>query len=152
MTYTVMHGSTKLKLRERTFLSNVLRYPARHHRCCKIPRLWAFAVLVKAGDKQNEYRALLRITITHKILFVSHRNTVLFRAKAKNLTLYSEITAVYCIKNTKLSNNERTNCTILTFKPDGIYIFFPVALRPHAGHGLLIFEVSRSHTTTHHSR
>jgi len=30
--------------------------------------------------------------------------------------------------------------------------FFPVALRPNAGHGLLILEVSRSHTTTHHSR
>jgi len=27
-----------------------------------------------------------------------------------------------------------------------------VALRPNAGHGLLILEVSRSHTTTHHSR
>ena len=32
------------------------------------------------------------------------------------------------------------------------YIFFTVALRPNAGHGLLILEVSRSHTTTHHSR
>jgi len=32
-----------------------------------------------------------------------------------------------------------------------IYIF-AVALRPHAGHGLLILEVSRSHTTVHHSR
>jgi hypothetical protein len=31
-------------------------------------------------------------------------------------------------------------------------IFFPVALRPNAGHCLLILEVSRSHTTTHHSR
>jgi len=31
------------------------------------------------------------------------------------------------------------------------YHFF-VALRPNAGHGLLILEVSRSHTTTHHSR
>jgi len=28
----------------------------------------------------------------------------------------------------------------------------PVALRPNAGHGLLILEVSRSHTTSHHSR
>ena len=28
-------------------------------------------------------------------------------------------------------------------------IFFPVALRPNAGHGLLILEVSRSHTTYH---
>ena len=31
-------------------------------------------------------------------------------------------------------------------------IFFFVALRPNAGHGLLILEVSRSHTTTHHSQ
>jgi hypothetical protein len=30
--------------------------------------------------------------------------------------------------------------------------FFSVALRPNAGHGLLILDVSRSHTTTHHSR
>ena len=27
-----------------------------------------------------------------------------------------------------------------------------VALRPNAGYGLLIYDVSRSHTTTHHSR
>ena len=32
------------------------------------------------------------------------------------------------------------------------YLLFPVALLPNAGHGLLICEVSRSHTTTHHSR
>ena len=30
--------------------------------------------------------------------------------------------------------------------------FCAVALRPNAGHGLLILDVSRSHTTTHHSR
>jgi len=30
--------------------------------------------------------------------------------------------------------------------------FFFVALRPNAVHGLLILDVSRSHTTTHHSR
>jgi len=34
-----------------------------------------------------------------------------------------------------------------------IYIYFSVALRPDVGHGVLIFEVSRSHTTTtHHIR
>jgi len=32
------------------------------------------------------------------------------------------------------------------------YPSFPVALRPNAGYDLLILEVSRSHTTTHHSR
>ena len=30
--------------------------------------------------------------------------------------------------------------------------FFPVVLRPKAGHDLLILEVSRSHTTTHCTR
>ena len=38
---------------------------------------------------------------------------------------------------------------ILPSTPD---IFFPVALRPNAAHGLLILDVSRSNTTTHHSR
>jgi len=36
-----------------------------------------------------------------------------------------------------------------------IYIFFfppPVTLRPNASHDLFILEVSRSHSTTHHSR
>ena len=32
------------------------------------------------------------------------------------------------------------------------FVCFPVALSPNAGHGLLILEVSISHTTTHHSR
>ena len=31
-------------------------------------------------------------------------------------------------------------------------MIFSVALRPNADHGLPILEVSRSHTTTHHSR
>jgi len=30
--------------------------------------------------------------------------------------------------------------------------FFSVSLQPNTGHGVLIHEVSRSHTTTHHSR
>jgi len=39
-------------------------------------------------------------------------------------------------------------------KPHSVcfFVLFSVALRPKAGHSLLIFEVSRSHTTTHHSR
>ena len=46
----------------------------------------------------------------------------------------------------------------LTFLPALIAIIYsssptpPVGLRPNAGHGLLIHEVSRSHTTTKHSR
>ena len=45
------------------------------------------------------------------------------------------------------------HCTDFHEKSLLINIFsLPVALRPNAGHGLLILEVSRSHTTTHHSR
>ena len=43
------------------------------------------------------------------------------------------------------------SCTLYIYIYIYIYIFF-VALRPNAGHGLLILEVSRSHKTTHHSR
>jgi hypothetical protein len=32
------------------------------------------------------------------------------------------------------------------------YPFFPLALQPNAGQGLLMVEVSGSHTMTHHSR
>ena len=42
----------------------------------------------------------------------------------------------------------RGNATLENF----FFFFFAVALRPNAGLGLLILEVSRSHTTTHHSR
>jgi hypothetical protein len=38
------------------------------------------------------------------------------------------------------------------FKKYIIGIFFVVALRPKAGHDLLILRVSRSHTTTQHNR
>ena len=40
-------------------------------------------------------------------------------------------------------------CKMTIFYPD---IFFPVALRPNAGQGLLILEVSKSYTTKHNSR
>ena len=42
--------------------------------------------------------------------------------------------------------------TNLIINIQGGFFFFAVALRPNAGHGLLILDVSRSHTTTHHSR
>jgi len=48
-------------------------------------------------------------------------------------------------RGTKFRLNFQRNLFHITF-------FFSVALRPNAGHGLLVLEVSRSHTTTHHSR
>jgi hypothetical protein len=45
-------------------------------------------------------------------------------------------------------------CTLKYRKPINTNPFFPppVPLWPNAGHDLLILEVSRSHTTTHHSQ
>jgi len=55
------------------------------------------------------------------------------------LTLYVEYSLLLTVERISIFN-----CTYNTF--------FFVALRPNAGHCLLIFEVSRSHTTTQHSR
>jgi len=44
-----------------------------------------------------------------------------------------------------------THLTVHRF-PIFIIIFLRVALRSNADHGLLILEVSRSHTTKHHTR
>ena len=79
---------------------------------------------------------------------------------AKCCTLFSYF---YC---TFLFNNENTspNCMLLSKPSTRLdivdihvsmhlhFFFFAVALRPNAGHDLLILEVSGSHTTTHHSR
>jgi len=58
----------------------------------------------------------------------------------------------YFIKTQCQKSLEHENFCHLYYK----YIYSPptppVALRPNAGHALLILEVSRSHTTTHHSR
>jgi len=43
-------------------------------------------------------------------------------------------------------------CTAYMTHDCSLFVLFSVALRPNADHGLLILEVSWSHTTTHHSR
>jgi len=65
-------------------------------------------------------------------------------------------------RNKFLKKTDLINGRLLSV-PHGVFItmgfqpikryFYPMALRPNAGHGLLILdEVCRSHTTTHHSR
>jgi len=48
----------------------------------------------------------------------------------------------------RLIHGEASTCFVAWISA----IFFSVALRPNASHCVLILEVSRSHTTTHHSR
>jgi len=50
-------------------------------------------------------------------------------------------------------DEKRGSCTDMVFSK-GIMLnhFFTVALRPNAGHGLLMLEISKLRTTTHHTR
>ena len=57
--------------------------------------------------------------------------------------------------NVTFNSKGYPSCLIINRKRENrskLEFFLPVVLRPNAGHGLLIPEVSRSHTTTHHSR
>jgi hypothetical protein len=55
-------------------------------------------------------------------------------------------------KKPKILRNRLTHRIVYDCVLGYIHIFFFVALRPIESHGPLILEVSRSHTTTHHSR
>ena len=57
-----------------------------------------------------------------------------------------EITAFWRGKQTNINSSEEPDARVLSPVPP------PSALWPNAGHGLLIHEVSISHTTTHHNR
>jgi hypothetical protein len=48
-------------------------------------------------------------------------------------------------------HTKATPLYLLTFLSPHYLSFIFVALGPNAGHGLLSLEVSRTHTTTHHS-
>jgi len=80
--------------------------------------------------------------------------------------VHSSMTVQFTANNTtlitvSLTDRVRKFCCLKLYTFDNVILrsylmaftfFFAVALRPNAGHGLLILEVSRSHTTTHHSR
>jgi hypothetical protein len=55
---------------------------------------------------------------------------------------------VLVVKVRKKTESERNKSTLQIGER---FFFFPVALRPNVGQGLLILGVSRSNTTTHHS-
>ena len=59
-----------------------------------------------------------------------------------------------CVRLTMFMENENGTARLVVLREGFVCLFvlFSVALRPNAGHGLLILEVSRSHTTTYHNR
>ena len=56
-----------------------------------------------------------------------------------------QITAFWRGKQANINSSEQSAASVFSPPP-------PLALWPNKGHGLLILEVSRSHTTTHHNR
>jgi hypothetical protein len=63
-------------------------------------------------------------------------------------------TRLHILEDLKSRSAMFVNVTTSTVKRirQHIWYFFAAALRPNAGHDLLILEVSRLHTTTQHSR
>ena len=62
---------------------------------------------------------------------------------SRSLVFMNDITPTHSVRCESTAEFPKKNVFIY---------FFCVALRPNVGHGLLNLEVSRSHTTTHHSR
>jgi len=82
--------------------------------------------------------------------FISPTTLNLLRTTRMSITLgshYRQFTGYVICDLYKLGLTVKKAYKLLS-----LLIFFSVALRPNAGHGLLIDEVSRSHITTHHSR
>jgi len=85
--------------------------------------------------------------------FVVATAILLYDMHNEHFAFGTSCTWFWCAALNQFANNSvlsiRT-CTAVSYNTR--ITFFFVALRPNAGHGLLILEVSRSHTTTHHSR
>jgi len=67
---------------------------------------------------------------------------------------YSNMKQGQVIAQAEQRNSYETTSLLHVLECIGEFKYFipsPVALRPNAGHGLLILEVSRSYTTTHHN-
>ena len=79
-------------------------------------------------------------TLTHSAIQLVPQALILKVGKAR----VSPLTSNYC----EVNNRWRHTSTALVKPHD----FFFVPPQPNAGHGLLILDVSRSHTTTQHSR
>ena len=89
--------------------------------------------------------SMKRLWNWHRICIAVHRRTL--TGSAAPTVLFQSVQGVL-FPGVKRPWHEPLLLSRAGFK----IFFFAVALRPNAGHGLLILEVSRSYTTTHHSR
>ena len=74
-----------------------------------------------------------------------HRCPKLIRSAVTDAVKSRALTA--SLSNTYAHIDTHIGCGIVHLNTDFCFFFFSLALRHNAGHGLLILEVSRSHTT-----
>ena len=82
-----------------------------------------------------------------------HQSAILTTVRYEVPQLQTPRHNVKCLlSSSSLTTNPYIQHTVLFIYQLVFVVVVVVALRPNAGHGLLILEISRSHTTTHHSR
>jgi hypothetical protein len=98
---------------------------------------------------QFRSKQILLFQITEQTTFYAKP----YRDRKKGIKII--LLTFHSIISSKTYSSQRLSClsrfpyVVLATKM--VTFFFAVALRPNAGH-VLILDVSRSHTTTHHSR
>ena len=119
---------------------------------------------VSSVRRQQFYDFEIKCFVLSQWLSDSQRNLVCILLYGLTLHLNSVHSSRQDTWNTELTSlpfrhfwdDERpiyeSNERMIPLLKRGEIYFSPVALWPNAGHGLLILEVSWSHTTTHHSR
>jgi hypothetical protein len=91
--------------------------------------------------------------IMHKVKSHNTPDIVYFTVIVESFKFHTELPINNFVFTSVLIDLQYLFFTLQFFMLKTIYFFiFAVALRPNAGHGLLILEASRSHTTTHHRR
>jgi len=114
-----------------------------------ISLLWEHKLLL--SDERNSLTILNQLRLNNDISEKGSLNSGRFRRMAPYLDIHTHIRNFSQYALTRWPNIGSSH-VILECSWILNHFFFAVALRPNAGHGLLILEVSRSHTTKHHSR
>ena len=133
-----IHSCTGVVICLRHLFSLCTRVPTQYHFNLHVKCICRLSIVLCPGYTQYERSRFYRRTISTNCLKI-----LLFR-------YWSRVWCNYVIGLQQHVSLSPPLLALVVFLA-AIY-FFSVALRPNAGHGLLILEVSRSHTTTHHSR
>ena len=111
----------------------------------------------KATNTNSEYLILIAFPLQQwlheRVTILRYTHIIRFCFYHLISVQFLQLSFNFCVSSTVVQTPVLLPYVIVaTAASRKIVTFFFVALRPNAAHGLLIHEVSRSHTTTHHSR